>query len=73
MVVVNRALHDIIDRLQSQFPEVALLAIYEQVADVRALATRHLPNVAAFRDVVEQQAREHLCAVAGGASPVGCP
>jgi hypothetical protein len=72
LVVVNRALLDVVDRLQTEFPEVPLLVVYERVADARAVATRQLPNVAAFSDAVEQQARARLCAMAGKAKPVGC-
>jgi hypothetical protein len=55
LVVVNRALLDLVDRFHSEFPELPLLVVYERVADARAVATRHLPNVAAFSDAVERQ------------------
>jgi hypothetical protein len=73
LVVVNRALLDVVDRLQAEFPEVPLLVVYGGVTDARALATRHLPNVAAFSDAVERRTRTQLCARAGNAQPVGCP
>jgi hypothetical protein len=73
LVVVNRALLDLVDRFHSEFPELPLLVVYERVADARAVATRHLPNVAAFSDAVERQARTQLCAMAGNGQPAGCP
>jgi hypothetical protein len=70
LLAVNRALLDVVDRLQSEFPEVPLLVVHERVADARAVATRHLPNVAAFCDMVEQQARTHLISVVSSGQPV---
>jgi hypothetical protein len=71
LLAVNRAVLDVVDHLQLEFPKVPLLIVHKSVADARTVATRHLPNVAAFRDAVEQQARTHLIAVASSTQPVG--
>jgi hypothetical protein len=57
---VSRALLAAVDQLATEFPAIALPVIYERVGDARVIAARRLPNVAAYRDVLECEARARL-------------
>jgi hypothetical protein len=50
----------VVDSLAAQFPDVPLSEVYVKVGDARVAAARRLPNVLAYRDVLEHEARSQL-------------
>jgi hypothetical protein len=57
---VSRALLAVVDQLASEFPELPLAEVYVKVGEARVIAARRLPNVLAYRDVLEREARVRL-------------
>jgi hypothetical protein len=54
---VSSALLNAADTLVVEFPHVPHAVIYEKVGEARAIAARTLPNVEAYRAVLEREAR----------------
>jgi hypothetical protein len=57
---VSRALLAVVDKLASEFPDRPLAEVYVKVGEARVIAARRLPNVLAYRDVLEREARIRL-------------
>jgi hypothetical protein len=69
MVLLSRALLAALNLLDAEFPDVDSLLIYDKVAEARVAARNQLPNVEAYRRVIEQHARVSI--VAAIATPCG--
>jgi hypothetical protein len=54
------------DRLEAEFPGLSWLVVYKAVAAARVDAARLLPDVPAYRLVLEQHARDLLKIAAQG-------
>ena len=70
---VSTALLNAADTIAAEFPHVPHAVIYEKVGDARAIAARRLPNVAAYREVLEREARLALAGYGSGARPEMSP
>lgn len=62
----NRAQVRVMDRLEAEFPGLSWLVVYKAVAAARVDAARLLPDVPAYRLVLEQHARDLLKIAAQG-------
>jgi hypothetical protein len=54
---VSTALLSAADTIAAEFPHIPHSVVYEKVGEARAIAARQLPNVAAYRQVLEREAR----------------
>jgi hypothetical protein len=54
------------DTIAAEFPHLPHSVVYEKVGDARAIAARQLPNVAAYRQVLEREARIALAGYGSG-------
>jgi hypothetical protein len=70
---VSTALLSAADTLAAEFPHIPHSVIYEKVGDARAIAARRLPNVAAYREALEREARLTLAGYGAGSRPEMSP
>jgi hypothetical protein len=70
---VSTALLSAADAIAAEFPHVPHSVVYEKVGDARAIAARRLPNVAAYRQVLEREARLALTGYGSGSRPEMSP
>jgi hypothetical protein len=70
---VSTALLSAADTIAAEFPHIPHSVVYEKVGDARAIAARRLPNVAAYRDTLEREARLALAGYGPGARPEMSP
>jgi hypothetical protein len=59
-LTVSRALLATVDLLAAEFPELPLSVVYVAVGQARGAAAKRLPNMLAYRDVLEHEARSLL-------------
>jgi hypothetical protein len=57
---VSRALLESVDQMSAEFPSVPLVVIYARVGEARVEAAKQLPNVSAYREVLEEKVRLEL-------------
>jgi hypothetical protein len=60
---VSKALLESVDQLALDFPDVPLVVIYARVGEARVEAARQLPDVSAYRAVLEQRVRADLAEI----------
>jgi hypothetical protein len=60
--MINRTQLDVVERLQTQFPEEPWHIIYEKVDQARVTAAKDLPDLAAYAEALEQHARASVVA-----------
>jgi hypothetical protein len=63
---VSTALLSAADTIAAEFPHIPHAVVYEKVGDARAIAARQLPNVSAYRQVLEREARIALAGYGSG-------